>query len=227
VSPQPRVSLAAVRAQQIADAAASAPPGEDDQGPALESVPPTAGAPAQAAAPALNPMPASAQIAVMPAVATPATEAVPASGLLPRISFTSILAACDDAKMSRRWVMYSVKMPDPLRARLTGLMLEHREATGDYRLALNHYQNVAFAQIPADVREAAAWGVMWRDQQELRLTDAPGSGTKLHGDVVESMRQLGGRLRTLESRVWLWEIQAAAIERLLSQLDPPGRQPVQ
>jgi len=96
---------------------------------------------------------------------------------------------------------------------------EDKQATKDYGLAAAHYLNAALGQIPADVEDAAQWGMRWRARAPAGRTSTVGSGSRLHRDVAAAMHELGSWLRTLDVHPMTWEVMAEALTRLLDDLD--------
>lgn len=148
-----------------------------------------------------------------------------------------INARISSRREPQAWVRYTTQLPDNLCARLARRLVRDREASGDLQLGLQHYLNVAFSRAPQspledwfppeDREEMAAWvppeEVQWalewrvRGRTGRRLTR---TGSQLHEDVALAMNQLAGRLKIpLPQRVWVWEVQAEALARLLNELD--------
>ena len=149
----------------------------------------------------------------------PATSPVPATYTSPRDGLEPVRRARDSVRDDpRSWEAFATKLPRALVQRLNSQLAADQAATGDYGLAIGHYLEAAFSAIPSSVDKAAAWGFAWRKRQDGPAGSEP-VGSRLRRDTALAMHLLPARLRTLERRPKVWEIQAEALARLLDGLD--------
>lgn len=159
--------------------------------------------------------------AAIPPRPGPAASPVPAT---PRQAATSaalgpVRRARDSARDDpRSWEAFPAKLPAALVQRLNGQLAADQASTGEYNLAIGHYLEAAFSAIPSDVNRAAAWGFAWRKRADGAAQNVPVGSRLSHGTAL-AMHLLPARLRTLERRPKVWEIQAEALARLLDGLD--------
>ena len=161
---------------------------------------------------------------VPPAAPVPAPSAPPViSGLA--TAWEMVARAQTSVRTSpAQWGGFSLRIPGALKQRLEDRWLADRERLEDYELALGHYCEAALAEIPGDIDAAAAWGAAYAaaHRRERPVTVSP----RLKLATANRMRKLNGRLQVRhDQRVRAWEVQAAAIERLLDRLDAEDGQP--
>jgi hypothetical protein len=118
-----------------------------------------------------------------------------------------------------RWDGFAIRVPASLKKRLENRWLADRTRLHDYDLAQGHYAEAALCEIPGDADTAAAWGAAYaaaHPRREQPATISP----RVRLVTADRMRDLSGQLRVRRTQmVRAWEVQAAAIERLLDRLD--------
>jgi hypothetical protein len=134
-----------------------------------------------------------------------------------------VLESCASARNDpRSWEDAPVRLPLDLARRLKIRLATDKGGTGNRQLGANHYLNVAFGRIPEDLRDAAAWGLAWRQAHATVRTENAGSGSRLHKETAARMAALADWLRTLDVHPALWQVEAEALTRLLAELDGPS-----
>ena len=117
------------------------------------------------------------------------------------------------------WGSFAIRIPGSLKARLDERWLADRTRLQDYELAEGHYVEAALCEIPGDVDTAAAWGAAFAAAHQ-RGGQAVTAGPRMRLTTANRMRELKGQLQVRRNqRVRAWEVQAAAISRLLDRLD--------
>jgi hypothetical protein len=159
--------------------------------------------------------PAQAPPAAAPPAAVPAQAA---SGLMTAremVTRAQVSARTEPAS----WGSFAIRIPEPLKVRLDRRWVDDRDRLKDYELAQCHYVEAALSQIPADPDTAAAWGAEYAAAHPGREQPVT-TGPRMRRDTADRMRDLKGRLQVRRTqRVRAWEVQAAAIARLLDRLD--------
>jgi hypothetical protein len=118
-----------------------------------------------------------------------------------------------------RWEGFAIRVPEELKERLDARWLADRTRLHDWDLAQGHYAEAALCEIPGDIDAAAAWGVAFAAANARRGQPATIS-PRVRRATADRMRDLSGQLRVRRTqRVRAWEVQAAAIARLLDRLD--------
>jgi hypothetical protein len=152
--------------------------------------------------------------------ARPIQSPVPPRRPPARISARTAVALARES--SRRepkgWVPYTTQLPDALDTRLLRRLAADQVATKDFQLGQLHYLNAAFGRVPGNPEGAARLAVAWRDRK-VEYGEMIRSGSSLQQAVALAMRQLRTPLKLLPQRVWVWEVQAEALARLLDELD--------
>jgi hypothetical protein len=114
---------------------------------------------------------------------------------------------------------FAIRIPDSLKERLGARWLADRTRLQDWELAECHYVEAALGEIPGDIDVAAAWGTAFAAAHPGR-EQAVTTGPRMRRATADRMRDLKGQLQVRRAqRVRAWEVQAAAIERLLDRLD--------
>jgi hypothetical protein len=153
-----------------------------------------------------------------PAAAPPAAPARATSGLVTAremVRRAQVSARTEPAS----WGSFAIRIPESLKVRLDQRWLKDRDGREDYELAQCHYVEAALCEIPGDVDTAAAWGAAYAAEHADREQPVT-SGPRMRRVTADRMRALKGHLQVRRTqRVRAWEVQAAAIERLLDRLD--------
>jgi hypothetical protein len=117
------------------------------------------------------------------------------------------------------WGSFAIRIPDSLKARMDARWLADRTRLQDWDLAECHYVEAALSEIPGDIDAAAAWGAAFAAAHPGR-EQAVTTGPRMRRATANRMRDLKGQLQVRRTqRVRAWEVQAAAIERLMDRLD--------
>jgi hypothetical protein len=116
------------------------------------------------------------------------------------------------------WGAFAIRVPASLKKRMDHRWLADRTRLHDYDLAQGHFAEAALCEIPGDIEAAAAWGAAYtiaHPRREQPATISP----RVRLVTADRMRDLSGQLRVRPQVVRAWEVQAAALERLLNRLD--------
>lgn len=117
------------------------------------------------------------------------------------------------------WESFAIRVPAQLKARLDARWVADRNRMEAWDLAQGHYVEAALCELPGDVDTAAAWGMAYADAHPDHGQPVP-AGPRMRAVTARRMRELRGQLQVMRyRRVTAWEVQAAALERLLDRLD--------
>jgi hypothetical protein len=161
------------------------------------------------------------------AEAPAAQPAPPAASPVPAPATSGLTTAREMVKRAQvsartrpgEWGSFAIRIPDSLKERLGARWLADRTRLQDWELAECHYVEAALGEIPGDIDVAAAWGMAFAAAHPGR-EPAVTTGPRMRRATADRMRDLKGQLQVRRAqRVRAWEVQAAAIERLLDRLD--------